>query len=312
MKTIALYHGNEEWVLKGIARDLGDCLKLLSHHVVYSDPFTGDWIAYADLHIFVQQGQLLTLCKRKDGRSFLHKSVCLFTHFDITSFNPNLFNKCLAIVFNSSLQMATAIANGLEPNICSLKHYGVDNSLHKNGLSPTETKALYKFLGEDWSRYFRKTVGFCGRYWNKPSYVRRKNYILILELVKLLHLNNVPTLFLGLGWEKLLSTSSDINSKLLKIVKVKYRHYPLFYNFMSVIISPSTYESGPFPVLEAMSCGVYPVVSCTGFCTDLIHSDYIGTVLPLPLLHPHTIIQKLCLYIETLLRHSASRSETLR
>ena len=57
-------------------------------------------------------------------------------------------------------------------------------------------------LGIDsWSAYYGNAVGFCGRYWNKPSYTRRKNYNLILDLVKLLVNNNTPIIFLGSGWE---------------------------------------------------------------------------------------------------------------
>ena len=279
MARFALYHGNEEWVLKGIAVDLERALKPLGVSTVRSDAFSEKWCS-ADLHVFVQQGQLLRHVQR-EGPKYLSTSVCLYTHYDHQQCSPNVLNKVRALIFNSSIQLATAIANGIDPSICHLVHYGVDQSHHRPLSASTNRDAIVKsFASPNWEDYYGNAVGFCGRYWDKPSYTRRKNYQLILDIVDYLFTSKTPTIFLGSGWDSLLP-KQYLDCDFIRIVKTKYKYYPYIYNAMGVLVSPSLYESGPFPVLEAMSCGTYPITSATGFCPDIITSDLFGTVLPL-------------------------------
>ena len=279
MAQYALYHGNEEWVLKGIAVDLERSLRALGLSTVRSDAFKEPW-ASAEFHLFVQQGQLLRHVQR-EGPKHLSNSVCLYTHYDRNQCSPKILNQTRALIFNSSIQLATAVANGIDPSICHLFHYGVDHTFHRPLRDLRSRDVVVNSLGIDsWSTYYGNAVGFCGRYWNKPSYTRRKNYNLILDLVKLLVNNKTPIIFLGSGWENLLP-KDYLSKDFIRIVKTDYKFYPLIYNAMKVLVSPSLYESGPFPVLEAMSCGIYPITSATGFCPDIITSDLFGKVLPL-------------------------------
>lgn len=275
----ALYHGNEEWVLKGIATDLQASLLSLNASAERSDAFKDPW-SDAETHIFVQQGQLLRHVQR-EGTAHLSQSICLYTHYDRTQCSPTILNQCKALVFNSSIQLSTAIANGIDPRITHLCHYGVNPTVHRPLYDIQSRAQVVDILGRDyWKHAYRKSVGFCGRYWDKPSYTRRKNYPLILELVSSLHKLDIPVIFLGVGWEKLLPKSL-LKSDSIRIVQTNYINYPLFYNAMNLLVSPSLYESGPFPVLEAMSCGTYPISSATGMSLDIITNPIVGKVLPL-------------------------------
>ena len=279
MTDFALYHGNEEWVLKGIAVDLERSLRALGKSTVRSDAFEQPW-STADIHVFVQQGQLIRHVQR-EGPAHLSNSICLYTHYDHQQCSPKILNQVRGLIFNSSLQMATAVANGIDPSICHLVHYGVDQSLHRPLSDNYSRDVVVQDLGlGKWEKFYGNAVGFCGRYWNKPSYTRRKNYQLILDLVKSLFATNIPVILLGSGWDNLLP-KEYLHSDHIRVVKTEYKYYPLIYNAMKVLVSPSLYESGPFPVLEAMSCGTFPIVSATGFSPDIIKSDLFGQVLPL-------------------------------
>jgi glycosyltransferase involved in cell wall biosynthesis len=78
---------------------------------------------------------------------------------------------------------------------------------------------------------------------------------------------------LGRGWEKFL-----IESKLN--LKANFEYYEFnkenrnkFFPSSKIFLSTSLLEGGPIPLLEAMYCGVYPVVSNTGFAQDVLGED---------------------------------------
>ena len=49
---------------------------------------------------------------------------------------------------------------------------------------------------------------------------------------------------------------------------------------MNVFLSTSTIEGGPIPLIEAMACNRFPVVSDTGFARDLIRDGENGFIFP--------------------------------
>ena len=103
MSDFALYHGNEEWVLKGIAVDLERSLRALGKSTERSDAFKEPWRT-ADLHIFVQQGQI----RHVTVRVHLTLSRFVYTHYDHQQCSPKILNQVRALIFNSSLQMANS------------------------------------------------------------------------------------------------------------------------------------------------------------------------------------------------------------
>ncbi len=280
---INIFKGDDDWVLSGISLNLESELNKLgieTQYVIVTDRgFSIKHRNQADYHLFPWQGFLKAYVNYY-GNENLDKSVVLCTHYDASTFDVKLLNKCKLLIFQSSLQMATAIANGINLEICHQINYGVNNILHGLYSSNDQLIDVLKILGADWLGYHRKIVGFCGRYKNKGSYPARKNYKLISDLTCELVAENIPVLFLGNKWNELLP-EEVLNSSFVRTVSTSYKNYSFFYNLMSVLISPSFYEAGPIPVLEAMSCGVYPIATKTGFVPDVITSEYIGKTMPI-------------------------------
>ena len=125
MAQYALYHGNEN-------RCWGIAVNLSPHElwVIYSrsDAFKEPW-ASAEFHLFVQQGQLLDTFSLKAQNIFPIQFV--YIHYDRNQCSPKILNQTRALIFNSSIQPATAVANGIDHSICHLFHYGVDHTFHR-------------------------------------------------------------------------------------------------------------------------------------------------------------------------------------
>ena len=91
--SLSIYHGNEEWILKGLAVDLHKSISQLfpNLHVERFESFT-DIVGKTKYHFFVQQGQLHSFVK-KNGSHLLGNSICLFTHFDLKQFPVEILNQ---------------------------------------------------------------------------------------------------------------------------------------------------------------------------------------------------------------------------
>ena len=271
---IGIYHGDEDWVLKGIGQDLA---KFLSTQpgvtVVTTDQVFEGVRLDADVHIFVQQGQLNANCKKNKNLP-PPGTICLFTHLDVQNFRPDILSKCKAIIFNSSIQLSMAIANGYEPDNAYLRPHAVDPGLHQTmSLENPPLRELLEQLnvvGKVLSP--RSAVGFCGRYWEKVTYTRRKNYQKVKEVAYSLVRSGIPVVVLGPGWNRLFTKKHP----LLTLLEANYQNYPPVYNLMKIFVSLSIHEGGPLPVLESMCCGAYPVVTNTGFAFDVLRGNSDG------------------------------------
>ena len=211
--------------------------------------------------------------------SLPHQTICLFTHLDIKNFKPQILNKCALVIFNSTAQLSIAIANGYNPQNALLQPYGVDPSLHQIFPASNQSlKSIHQALvakGKILSTS-RCAVGFCGRYWEKSTYVRRKNYQLVRDVVYKLIEERIPVIIVGPGWRQFITKKSPY----LSIIETDYTNYPYFYNLMKVFVSLSIHEGGPLPLLESMACGCYPIVTSTGNAFDVLSStDNIGEII---------------------------------
>jgi glycosyltransferase involved in cell wall biosynthesis len=61
-------------------------------------------------------------------------------------------------------------------------------------------------------------------------------------------------------------------------MNVPYEQYPSIYRDMDVFVSVSRLEGGPIPLVEAMMSNVTPVVSNTGFASDIIEHGKNGFI----------------------------------
>ena len=160
---------------------------------------------------------------------------------------------------------------------CNIIPHAVDPSLHQI-LPPSHPNlvALQHSLSQQNKSFIQHgAVGFCGRYWEKFTYTRRKNYTKIKKVAYNLADSGIPVVILGPGWNKLFTSSHP----LISLITTKYPNYPLVYNLMKVFVSLSIHEGGPLPVLESMCCGAYPIITNTGFAFDVLKGCQYGDLI---------------------------------
>lgn len=121
----------------------------------------------------------------------------------------------------------------------------------------------------------RPTVGLVSQYHE------RKNETFIRDAI--LRRDDVDWVLLGRNWEKtpgrLLESCAGLpNFRYIDTRSTKFEHWPAIYRQFDIFASPSICEGGPFPLLEAMACGVWPVASDTGFASDFILPGKTGRV----------------------------------
>lgn len=265
--SLSIYYGKEEWILRGLGQDLKTAFQALyPHFAVGSVDAFEDQAGQTRHHFFVQQGQLGGFIRRTKSTHILPNSVCLFTHFDKKQFPVEVLNRCKSVMFMSSSQLPVAVANGLDANKAFIMPIGVDQKLHqiyseKIIAKIQKNNELFSSIGD------KKAVGFCLRYWDKDTYINRKRYGLVNQVVEIITACNIPVIILGPGWKK---CEDRVRNNLVTYVDTKYQNYPYVYNLMKVFCSLSLHEGGPVPLLESMSCGVKPVVTNTGYAFDIL------------------------------------------
>lgn len=165
--------------------------------------------------------------------------------------------------------------------------------LIKKGLNSNKVSVVIGGADEDFFIERQKQAssypcfGFCLRYNSRNIYKDRKNYDLIFEIIKKVDFANV--ILLGENWRAY--ENFDLMNQLsyFTYIESEYKNYPNIYNLMDVFVSVSKLEGGPIPLLEAMMCNVFPVVSKTGFAPDIIRDGENGFLFD-PEATPSTII----------------------
>ena len=77
-------------------------------------------------------------------------------------------------------------------------------------------------------------------------------------------------MLIGRNWEKFSLFEYLMQNGNLIYKQITYKEYPYYYAKMDVFLSTSYLEGGPIPVLESMASNCFPVVSDTGFASDII------------------------------------------
>lgn len=110
-------------------------------------------------------------------------------------------------------------------------------------------------------------------------YGPRKGLEILPEIVK----NRPDFNFVALGrqWESFLEISNLRNQKNFTYIELTKESRNRFFSQAKVFLSLSNLEGGPVPLIEAMSMGVYPIATATGFAPDLIDSKKSGILLPI-------------------------------
>ena len=146
--------------------------------------------------------------------------------------------------------------------------------LISQGLNPTKICTLVGaadeniFIRKPVKKESRKIIGFCLRFKDSENYKQRKNYDLIIELIKSIDFADI--FIIGKGWQYYDRFQEIKELPHLKHIEIPYSDYPKYYSKMDVFVSVSKLEGGPIPLIESMMCDVFPVVSKTGFAPDII------------------------------------------
>lgn len=164
-------------------------------------------------------------------------------------------NKTTRVFTMNSANKELLCAEGLKKKKVSVLPGGADADIFipRNGLSRNQ----------------RKCVGFCLGFRGHEHYRERKNYDLIIALVKKLQ-EEFDVLIVGKNWQEYERLGEIAALPHFRYVESPYSEYPKLYQQMDIFISASRLEGGPIPLIEAMMCNIFPVVSNTGFAPDII------------------------------------------
>jgi len=248
---------NKGWILEGFCRDTAAHMSGSKHfhHGVKKIP-------RAKIYYFSHHS-LFFPAVIQNPHILQYKNVVQYTHYSKPDY---LSDSDVAM----SLNHATAIFNMNSSTAVFLETIGV-----------VKEKLQVNYIGVDETIFFpkkkinvRPSIGFNLRYESRSSYSNRKNYNLIIEIIK--QVNFCDVILLGKNWKECDRFSEIKDLPNFTYVECSYREYPKYYRSMDIFVSVSKLEGGPVPMLEAMFCNVFPVVSKTGFATDLIKQDENG------------------------------------
>jgi glycosyltransferase involved in cell wall biosynthesis len=108
-------------------------------------------------------------------------------------------------------------------------------------------------------------------------YGPRKGLDILPEIVK--SRPNLNFVALGRGWENFLEFSNLSNQVNFKYIELSKESRNKYFSEAKIFLSLSNLEGGPVPLIEAMSMGVYPIATKTGFAPDLINSKKSGILI---------------------------------
>jgi glycosyltransferase involved in cell wall biosynthesis len=187
-----------------------------------------------------------------------------FSHYSLFASailaNPHILNSINLIYYTHPrvFAMNSACAEMLQSlGLKSSKVQALVGAANRNLFMPAVSKT-----GE------RPCIGFCLGFKGHQHYRERKNYDLIVELIKII--DGADVMIVGKDWSQYERFYELQELPYFRYVEVPYEQYPTYYQQMDVFVSASKLEGGPIPLIEAMMCNVFPVVSYTGFAPDII------------------------------------------
>ena len=239
---------HKDWILDGIARDVGRHMRLSQVLARYPAPLPPARTYFVLMHNY------LPAYVRSNPWLLTRRTIVYFTHREKAGVAwrelVDLFNRIEYVVCMNSRDRDCLVAAGV-------KEQKVRTII--GGADPAVFKPHTRGGG---------AVGFCS------SYYARKNPATVEAIVRAMP--GTKFILLGRNWERYGNWNRMKNLVNLEYVVVPYRQYPEWYEKMDVFVSPSLLEGGPIPLLEAMFCNAVPVASRTGFAPDVIRHGVNG------------------------------------
>ncbi|ABB33919.1 Glycosyltransferase-like [Synechococcus sp. CC9605] len=239
----------KNWILDGIAKEIGSRSQN-SWSIFYCDKVPKH-LPKAKNYFFMHQALLKKFVKlRLVDLSQGSNINCWYTHprdEDKKSIDQflDIFSKVNKIVFACSKNYDLWISRGLNPIRGCVVLGGFDSA---------------RFTAHD--RKLSNTIGVCS------SFYERKNPELLFNLVS--KMRDKKFILLGKNWESYARYEALVGLGNVQYVTAKYEDYPDYYKKFKIFLSTSKLEGGPIPLMEAMACNCFPVVSETGFAKDII------------------------------------------
>ena len=239
---------NKGWILDGIAKEI------VSRHsssscIIYSKN-SCEPLPKSKHILFMHQSLLRKYFHNSSIDPSISKIACWYTHSsgentEIIKDYICIFNAIHKVVFTCSANQKCWVDRGVDKSKTVVILGGYDSDL---------------FLPHN--RNPNQYIGLCS------SYYERKNPMLMFDIIK--YLPQYQFLLIGRNWEEFSQFEYLQQYGNLTYKQIKYKEYPYYYSKMDVFLSTSTLEGGPIPVLESMACNCFPVVSNTGFASDII------------------------------------------
>lgn len=235
------------WILKGICEEISCRLpeKIRFKIVTLSNPFPKAKIYLFSHFLLYSRAYFFSRHVRNFSKNFIY-----YTHFEND-------DKIRFIDLISLFKFSHGLLCMNSADLNFLSEYIQDKKKLFLNIGAVDTK-----LFEPINRLNNKYIGFASNFYD------RKNPDLILEIIK----SNPDRHFkiLGSGWDKYVKFLELQSLKNLKIIETSYLNYPKEYQSFRLFISVSIIEGGPLPTLEALACNVFPIVTKTGFNSDII------------------------------------------
>lgn len=249
---------SEGWILEAIAKEIAN---YLPENINYSICKFSKKLPKSKSYFFTHYMYFFNYQKRKLLTNY-SKNYVYFTHIDYEK------HKVKEKALIDSLKKVSGI-------FCM--NSSVKNYLIKKGCKPEKVHlaigAADPNLFSHQNTLARNTVGFCS------AFYERKNPEKIHGLAKLMKEYNF--LLVGKGWSNYKNFQEMISLPNFNYVEPRdYSEYPNLYSKMKVFVSTSDVEGGPIPLVEAMMSEVMPVVSDTGFASDIIINGQNGYIFP--------------------------------
>ncbi len=244
--TYITHENTEKWILGAKARRLARYSKL-NATVSYTSNFKD--FDHADGFFFLHPN-IFAKSIRKNAHILKKKNIVMFTH-------PVLKNRF-------SIRHRIFVLN-LADKVIFLNRNHADLMIHY-GLQPEKAEIMHLASDAD---MFQPHERANGKVCLSMAYYERKNPQLMLDIIKKMPHRNF--MLIGPGWNEFIDSNNLCSlSNFEYRVLSDYKEYPGLYEQCDVFLSTSKLEGGPVPLLETMLCNMVPVVSRTGYCTDII------------------------------------------
>jgi len=195
----------------------------------------------------------------KNPKKFENKSLVFYPHFDseVGSFlhQAEILNMSHAVYFMCKADAERLVLHGLKPEKVRIAYFGLDNDCIR---IPSESK-------------MQNTIVLASKY--GP----RKGLDILPEIVR--NLPNWSFIALGRDWKEFIVSSDLANLQNFEYMNFNRESRSIAMSRASTFLSLSRIEGGPVPLIEAMSMGLIPIATRTGFAPDLIINGENGYLL---------------------------------